>query len=1093
MRGFPLLNRFFLVLIPISCAAFAQDTPSPPPEKTPEARPAEPRLNAAAIGAFPLRSIGPALFSGRIADIAVNPAMPSEFYVAVACGNVWKTTNAGVTFSPIFDSYGSYSIGCLAIDPNNPNVIWVGTGENNSQRSVGFGDGVYVSRDGGRSFTNVGLRDSEHIGRILIDPRNSDIVYVAAQGPLWRSAGDRGLYKTTDGGATWERILHVSDDTGINEVHCDPRNPDILYASAYQRRRHVWTLINGGPESAIYKSTDAGRTWRKLESGLPSVDKGRIGLAVSPANPDILYAIVEAADGEGGIFRSTDRGESWTRRNPYMTTSPQYYNELFPDPCNPDRFYTADTIMHVSDDAGTTLRPLPMPDVHVDSHALWIDPANTNHLIQGNDGGLYETFDREHWRHFPNLPVMQFYRVAVDNATPFYNVYGGTQDNATVGGPSRTTDRAGITSEDWFVVVGGDGFEPAIDPDDPDVVYAQWQHAGLIRFDRRTGEEVDIRPREQPGDAPFVWNWDTPLLISPHHSKRLYVGSRRVHRSDDRGNTWTTISPDLTRGIDRNQLPVMGVIQKPDAVAKHMSTSIYGNIVSLSESPLAEGLLWVGTDDGLAHVTEDGGRNWRRIDSFPGVPDRTYVSDLDASRHLRNRVYAAFDNHKNGDFTPYLLRSDDLGQTWTSITGDLPARHFVYCIAEDHVNPNLLFAGTEFGVFVTLDAGTRWFKLAGVPTQAVRDIEIHRRENDLVIATFGRGFYILDDYTPLRTISEELLAHEAFLIPPGRPVQAYIERSRVGGDRGRGPLGSDRFTAPNPPLGATFTCYLRDKIMSRREQRKEAEKKPDWQYPPIEAFQAEDRELEPSCVLIIRDANGAVIRRLTVSRDAGLRRITWDLRYPPATPVDSAGRGPLAPPGTYSAVLASVVDGVERILTDPVIFEVVDLDFSPRSAKGEDRLDKFAFERRVAELQRATEGASRLAGEAETRLSLLRRGAADTPGLGADALTEIERIRQALGELRRALDGDPTLDRRLVPQLPSIRDRVNTILESLLGSTHPPTTTQREQYDIACDLFEQTLGSLRELLDRDLKALESRLEAAGTPWTPGRLPDWKRR
>lgn len=1062
----------------------------------------EPKLNAGIIGGLPLRSIGPAIYSGRIGDIAVNPSNPREWYVAVSSGNVWKTVNAGMTFSPIFDSYGSYSIGCVAIDPSNPSVVWVGTGENNSQRSVGYGDGVYVSRDGGGTFTNVGLKDSEHIGRIVIDPRDSRVVYVAAQGPLWRSGGERGLYKTTDGGNTWDRILHVSDETGVNEVHLDPRNPDVLYASAYQRRRHVWTLINGGPESTIYKSEDAGKTWRKIERGLPGADKGRIGLAVSPANPDVLYAIVEAADGEGGLFRSTDRGESWSKRNGYMTSSPQYYNELYPDPKNADRFYTADTFMHVSDDGGATLTRLPMTDVHVDSHALWIDPADTDHLILGNDGGLYETFDRTNWRHFTNLPVMQFYRVAVDESRPFYFVYGGTQDNATVGGPSRTTDRAGVTSADWFTVVGGDGFEPAIDPEDPNIVYGQWQHAGLVRFDRRTGEEVDIKPRERAGDAPFVWNWDSPLLISPHNAKRLYFGSRVVHRSDDRGDTWTTISPDLTRGIDRNQLKVMGVIQKPDAVAKHMSTSIYGNIVSLTESPLAEGRLYAGTDDGLVHVTADGGKTWTKHETFPGVPEMTYVSDLEASRHVPERVFAAFDAHKNGDFTPYLLRSDDGGATWTSIAGDLPARHVVYSVAEDGVNPNLLFAGTEFGVFVTLDGGAKWFKLGGVPTIAVRDVEIQRREHDLVLATFGRGFYVLDDYSPLRLLSESMLEREAVLMPPGRPALAYVERSRIGGTHGRGTAGSDYYAARNPPLGATFTYYLKDKVRSRKEQRKENEKKDDWRYPTIEEFQAEDRESEPKMLLLIRDGAGAVIRRQEVSREAGLRRATWNLRYAVTTPVslwggsldpwDVPALGTLALPGTYSAQLAKVVDGVETLLGEEVSFEVRDAGLSPLSASGDAREDKFAFERQAAALQRAVEGAARVADEGQTRLIHLRAGVVDTPGLGGDALAAIEGLRARLAALQRDLNGDPTLGRRVVPELPSIRERVGSVVGPLMSTTQPPTTTQREQYALAAEAFERVLADLRTVLDADLRALEARLEAAGVPWTPGRLPQWKR-
>ncbi|HEV8692703.1 MAG TPA: hypothetical protein VGQ93_00735, partial [Lysobacter sp.] len=704
------------------------------------------------------RPIGPALMSGRIGDFAVNPKDKRHYFVAVGSGGVWKTLNGGVTYTPVFDKEGSYSIGCVALDPSNPNAVWVGTGENNSQRSVGWGDGVYRSLDGGKNWQNMGLKESEHIGRIVIHPKNSEIVYVAAQGPLWRGGGERGLYKTTDGGKSWQRILHISDDTGVNEVLMDPRDPNVLYASAYQRRRHVWTLINGGPESAFYKSTDAGKSWRKITNGIPDVDKGRIGLAISPANPDTLYAIIEAADSKGGVFRSADRGETWDKRGDYMTSSPQYYNELFADPVEVNRVYAEDTYLHVSEDGGKTFTRVPENNKHVDNHAVWIEPADNRHLLVGCDGGVYETFDRgEHWHFKENLPVTQFYRVSADNARPFYNVYGGTQDNNSEGGPSRTTDRAGITSADWFITVGGDGYETLVDPDDPNIIFAMWQYGGLVRFDRRSGEITDIKPREAPSDPPLKWNWDSPLILSPHNPKRLYFAANRLFRSEDRGDSWTAISGDLTRGLDRNALPVMGRIQPADAVAKNKSTSIYGNCVSLAESPLVEGLIYVGTDDGLVHVTGDAGKTWRKIEAFPGIPENTYVSCLTASRHHTDTIYAAFDNHKNGDFKPYLLVSTNRGESWTSIAGSLPKREVVLCLQQDHEKPDLLFAGTEFGAWFTLDAGQHWTRLTSLPTIAVRDIEIQRRENDLILGTFGRGIYILDDYSPLRHATPDLL------------------------------------------------------------------------------------------------------------------------------------------------------------------------------------------------------------------------------------------------------------------------------------------------------------------------------------------------
>jgi photosystem II stability/assembly factor-like uncharacterized protein len=1063
-------------------------------------------MSAETFAGLTLRSIGPAVSSGRIGDLAVDPSRPSRYYVAVASGGVWRTTNGGTTFTPIFDQQGAFSIGCLALDPGNPAVLWVGTGENNSQRSVSFGDGVYRTRDGGQTWENLGLRDTEHIGVIAIDPRDTDTVYVAAQGPLWRSGPERGLYKTDNGGRSWRCVLRISEHTGINEVHLDPRDPDVVYASAYQRQRRVWTLIDGGPESALYKSTDAGVTWRKLTKGLPAVDLGRIGLDISPANPDVVYAIVEAADGEGGFFRSPDRGETWTKRSSYQTTSAQYYNEIICDPRDVDRVYVLDTILHVTEDGGKTFQPMPREHRHVDDHALWIDPQNTDHLIVGCDGGLYDTYDRgENWRFMPNLPVTQFYRVSADNSEPFYYVYGGTQDNNTLGGPSRTRSPAGITSEDWFITVGGDGFKSQIAPEDPNIVYSQWQHGGLIRFDRRSGESVDIRPREAPGDEPLRWNWDSPLLISPHNHQRLYFAANRLFRSDDCGSHWTAVSGDLSRRLDRNTLEVMGRIQPADAVAKHSHTSVYGNIVALDESPLVEGLLYAGTDDGLVQVSEDGGQNWRKIEQFPGVPELTYVSCLVASRHEADTVFAAFDNHKSGEFRPYLLRSPDRGQTWTSIVGDLPERDFVYTLAEDHVQPALLFVGTEFGAFFTIDGGEKWIRLkGGLPTIAVRDLDIQEREDDLVLATFGRGIYILDDYSLLRRVSDEQLGESAVLWPV-KDALRYIEAGRLGGGSGRGAQGASYYAAPNPPFGAVFTYYLKDKLMTRRERRKEAEKEAARKgvtapYPTIHELRAEDEEREPEMLLLVRDEAGAIVRRVPASRDKGIHRVAWDLRYPASTPPLLAPppnrppwwrppSGPLALPGSYTVTLAQRVDGVLTELTPPKPFHVVPLELATFAAA--DRAARLAFEAKVARLQRAVRGALGATDEAQTRLTHVRQALLETPGADPALVEQAQALQQRLTRLLIQLRGDPTLARREEAVPLSIRQRVDEVVGDLWGTTSPPTGTQCDAYRYAGTAFAEVLPALRVLIEQDLAALESALEAAGGPWTPGRLPRWE--
>jgi photosystem II stability/assembly factor-like uncharacterized protein len=1050
-----------------------------------------------------LRGIGPAVTSGRVVDIAVSPADRNTWYVAIGSGGVFKTTNAGTTWTPIFDDQGSYSIGCVAIDPKNPLVVWVGTGENNSQRSVGYGDGVYRSTDGGVSWENVGLKNSEHIGKIVIDPRDSNIVYVAAQGPLWAPGGDRGLYKTVDGGKTWKAVLTVDENTGVSDLAYDPRNPDILYASSYQRRRHVWTLVGGGPGSAIYKSMDGGANWKKLENGLPKEEMGRTGLAVSPADPDVVYALVDAALKTGGFFRSIDGGGKWERMSEYNASGAQYYQEIVPDPKVVGRVYSMDTWMQVTEDGGKTFAKVGEKSKHVDNHALWIDPTDTDHLLAGCDGGLYESWDRAAtWDFKANLPVTQFYKVAVDEATPFYNVYGGTQDNNTLGGPSRNTSEHGILNSDWFVTAGGDGFQSQVDPKDPNIVYSQSQHGALVRFDRKTGEAIDIQPQAGEGDDPLRWNWDSPLVISPHLNTRLYFAAQRVFRTDDRGETWTPVSPDLTRRMDRNRLKVMGRVQSVDSVAKNSSTSFYGNIVSLAESPVKEGLLYVGTDDGLVQITADGGRTWNRIESFPGVPENTYVSRLTPSLHAADTVYAAFNNHKMADFKPYLLKSTDRGKSWTSVTGDLPARGSVWALVEDHKDPRLLFAGTEFGVFFTADGGKRWVQLKGkMPVIAVRDLAIQRRENDLVVATFGRGFYILDDYSPLRGIGEEALGKEALVF--GVPTAKMFMPTQLLGYRGKGFQGESFYSAPNPPFGAVFTYYLKDELLPKKKARRKAErdtikKNGDVFYPSWDELKAEDREEDPVIVLTVSDEDGRVVRRITGPVTAGFHRVAWDLRFADARPTDlkppeedlfeNPHVGPMAAPGTYTVSVAKRVAGVTTTIGAPQSFGVEPL--GAGSLPAPDRAAVMAFARKTARLQRAVFGAVDSAKEAQTRIDNLKKALLDTPAADPRLLDDLVAIENRLKDLRVPLEGDTVRAKRNEPTPPSIVDRVQQVVGGHWFSSSAPTATHRRNYDIAAAEFAPVLTALRTLVETDLRAIENSAEAAGAPYTPGRVPRW---
>lgn len=1075
--------RLSLAILAPLC--FAQESADTPKDQS---------LNLAGLK---LRSIGPAMTSGRVTSIAMHPTNRAHFYVGVASGGVWKTVNAGISFTPVFDAEGSYSIGTVVLDPRNPNTVWVGTGENNSQRSVSYGDGVYRSDDGGKSWKNLGLKTSEHIGRIVIDPRDSNVVYVAAQGPLWGPGGERGLYKTSDGGKIWKQVLKINDDTGVTDVAIDPANPDVLLAAAWQRRRHFYTLVDGGPDSALYKSNDAGATWRKVKSGLPTEELGRIGFVFSPAQTGLVYARVEAAAKAGGVYRSTDSGESWTKQNPFEGL-PMYYNQIFADPKNPDRIYLDDTLMRVSEDGGKTIKPLGERRKHVDSHVIWIDPDDTDFIMVGCDGGLYESHDRGHlWRFFANLPVTQFYDVAIDNSKPFPFVYGGTQDNASLGGPSRTKSTAGILSSDWFITVFGDGFTSKVDPEDPNIVYAEWQGGGLVRYDRRTGEHVGIKPQEGKGEAGLRWNWDSPLMISPHSHTRIYFGSNKLFRSDNRGDAWRVISPDLTRALDHNKLPVFGKIMNADAIAKNASTALYSNISAVAESPRKEGLLYVGTDDGLVQITDNGGGAWRKIDSFPSVPQGVYVRRIVPSQFSESTVFVALDNHQNSDFKPYLLKSVDRGATWTSIAGDLPARGTVYGFAEDTVNQNLLFAGTEFGLYFTVDGGQKWTRLkSGLPTIAVRDIAIQKRDNDLAIATFGRGFYILDDYSALRELAADNLTREAAMFKP-RNGLLYVEQQPFG-VRGPGFQGESFYTADNPTYGVALTYYLKDGYKTLKQQRLDTEKEADKKkvttaYPSNEQLVAEADEEAPAIILTITDASGHVVRRITGPAAKGVQRVTWDLRTPaPAVAAprnadddddfDGPSGGHFVLPGKYSVSLAKRVNGVVTALGVPQTFDV-----TPEAPLPKPYID---FQTKLDKLRRAMSGAMEAANSAKVRTAAAKRAIQDsTADLKLrDQASALDA--RALGILRH-LRGNEVLAQRQENEPPSISQRVSTMGRELGRSMGAPTTTHEESYKIATEELASELVKLKTLVEVDLKKLEKDMDTAGVAHTPGRIPELK--
>ena len=1068
-------------------------------EKKDKEKEEEGKLKSSTFSGLKWRSIGPAFTSGRIADFAVNPRNHSEWFVAVASGNIWKTENNGTTFKPVFDNYGAYSMGCLAMDPNNPNVIWAGTGENNHQRALGYGDGVYKSTNGGGSWENMGLKESRQIGKIVIDPRNSDVVFVAAEGSAWGPGGDRGLYKTTDGGETWNKVLEISEETGVNEVVLDPCNPNLMYATSEQRRRHVHTKIGGGPESRFYKSIDNGETWKKITKGLPSGHVGGMGLAISPVNPDVLYIIAEAEGETGGFFRSVNRGESWNKMSDHHSSG-QYYNEIFCDPVDIDIVYSMETRSKVTTDAGKTWNSIGGTSRHVDDHAMWIDPDDTKHFIIGGDGGVYESFDGgKNYIFKTNLPVTQFYRVAVDNDKPFYNVYGGTQDNNSFGGPSQSLSSSGVTAGEWIVTVGGDGFWQAIDPTDPNIVYSESQYGHSARFDKKSGESIGIQPQPLKDEDTYRWNWNAPLILSPHSHTRLYVAANKVFRSEDRGNSWKVISDDLTRQLDRNTWKVMGKYWSVDAVRKDVSTSQYGTIVSLAESEVKEDLLYVGTDDGLIQVTEDEGATWRSTGDFEGVPKYTYVSDICPSKFDENIVYAAFDNRKRDDFKPYILKSSDKGQTWKPISTNLPKNGTVHTIEQDFVNPDLLFVGTEFGVFFSIDGGKEWVQLkSGIPTIAVRDMIIQKRENDLVLATFGRSFYVLDNYTPLRSFKPEALEENAHMFPI-KDALVYIRK------RGRYGQGSTPYMGKNPSFGATFTYYLKEGLKTQKDLRKEKEKEQFKKGEKIEVLsrdelRKEGKEEKPHIRFTIYDDQDNIVRKFTTKASKGIQRITWDLRYESTSPVRlrndesdpmaGGGGGILAVPGMYKVSISKVFQGKVTELVSPVEFNIVA--FNNSTIPAENPKEVFEFQEKAGELASTMQGAMRytsdLSEKVEYILQTLYRMPDSTPGM----ITEAKRIRNEIDKIEFTFYGHSAKAswEEVPPGQMPLQRRLRNMTYTHNGSTAPITQTEKDAYNILSEELPPIIEKLKKIGEQELKELEKQMDQAGAPWTPGRVPDW---
>lgn len=823
------------------------------------------------------RSIGPALMGGRTVAIKSVPGKPWILYAAMGPSGVWKSENAGVTWEPVFDRENTVSAGDVAVSSSQPETVWVGTGEATARNSVTIGDGVYKSTDGGKTWAHMGLTETRHISRVLIHPENPDIVYAGAAGHLWGPNPERGVFRTTDGGETWEKVFYSNPNTGIADLAMDPSQPAVLYAAAWEYQRSPHYFYSGGPQSGVYKTSDGGESWKRLVNGLPGGTLGRIGLAVAPSRPEVVYALIEHE--EGGLWRSEDKGESWARMcdNQVFTTinfRPFYFSRLTVDPNNDEVVYVHSLALYVSRDKGQKFRPISQ-GTHPDHHALWINPQNSRHLVSGNDGGIDISYDAgQNWQPVRSMALAEVYQIGFDLEKP-YHVYCGLQDNGVWGGPSATWDSAGVLNADWYNVGGGDGFYCQVDPNNSDIIYANSQMNGLYRYNRRLGRSKDIKPRAPLNEPPYRFNWNSPVLISPHDSDTVYTGGNFLFMSPDRGNSWKKISPDLTTDDPEKQKDSGGPVTLDNTGAE-----VHCTIYTIAESPLQKGLIWCGTDDGNVQITRDGGETWTETGkNIPGLPPGSWCSRIEASYYETGTAYAAFDNHRRDDYGTYLYRTTDYGATWESIKGNLPFG-WIHVIRQDPVNKSLLYAGTEFGVFASLDGGGSWFSLKNnLPTVAVRDIAVHPAENDLVIGTHGRGIWILDDISPLQKMNPEVL-NKSYYIFPIRSVTAYFPSTRYEA------FSTPEFSGDNPEYGMPVNVYFREKPKGRNS-------------------------------LAIKDKDGNDIFEMRLLNKQGLCRYHWNLQFIPKTPqgepVKPGGIGLVSPPIVLSGIYRVELHSQEKI------------------------------------------------------------------------------------------------------------------------------------------------------------------------------------
>ncbi len=1033
-----------VVLLLLACVSvFAQDT-------------SENKFDSTFLKNLQFRAIGPAIMGGRIDDLAVVEDNPSIYYVGVATGGLWKTVNNGTTFDPVFDEQGSTSVGDVAVAPTDPSIVWVGTGEPNNRQSSSWGDGVYRSLDAGKTWKNMGLRDTKHIARVVIDSRDPNIVYVAALGHLWGPNKERGVFKTTDGGKTWTNVLFINEDTGITDLAMDPESPLTLYAAAYQRRRTPWGFNGGGPGSALYKTIDGGATWAKLTKGLPEGVTGRIGIDIYRRNPNILYALVENA--KGGTFRSDDRGETW-RKMSDLTSRPMYYSQIRIDPNNDQRLWQLAANMYNSDDGGKTWNGNLVQRIHGDYHALWINPANSNHVLTGSDGGMHASYDRGRtWDFINTIPLGQFYEVSLDNQKPFW-VYGGLQDNGSWSGPSGTLTQEGITNDDWFRIGGGDGFYSVVDPTDPSIVYVESQNGTVSRLELKTGERKSIKPEARPGEKRYRFDWNSPIVISPHNNRTIYFAGNRVFRSPDRGNTWTW-SDDLSKNQDREKLPIMGALPDKTTLSRHDGVETFGQVVTLAESPVKEGLLYAGTDDGNLQVSRDSGKTWKNItDNIPNTPKGTYVSRVVPSRYAEGTAYVTFDGHRADDYSTYVFVTADFGESWKAIKSNIPAGVTARVIREHPRNQNLLFLGTEFGAYVSFDRGARWTRLKGnLPLVRIDDMQIHARDNALVLATHGRSIWVLDDLSPLERAAESILTEDVHLFE-----FAPATHFRLYGRKGN--TGHKWFAAANPPYGAVINYYVKEKP-------------------------------KDDVKITITNQSGAVIRDLKGAKEAGLNRIVWDLRLnPPVPPVEGqeggggffgAPRGPRVQPGTYTVKIAvgdKTDTGNVTVQEDPRI-QIVEAD---RGKLSEAIMKVYA-------MQKSADGARKTMQTLKTQLTTLQNSLKDNTEVSKPINDSIQKLADNLTTIQKKLVSTPDMTGNAGPALPDeprpLLNQINGVAFGLDSYTAAPTADELVRIEDLSKQLKDLVAELNKFIAEDVANLNKQLRDSGLQFlNPGKPPE----